>query len=112
MKSNEGDQVRISHIKEAIALILEFTSEMDFENFARNKLVQSAVTRQFEIIGEAASNISDETKNSFPEIEWRKIKGFRNLLIHEYFRVDSAELWEAITHDISILDEQINRFFG
>ncbi len=107
MKSNEGDKVRISHIKEAIALILEFTEGMDFENFARNKLVQSAVTRQFEIIGEATTNISEETKNSFPEIEWRKIKGFRNLLIHEYFKVDAAELWEAITQDIPLLDHQI-----
>lgn len=71
-------------------------------------MMQSAIIRQFEIIGEAASKISEELKKNSSDIEWVTIKDFRNLFAHEYFRVDVAEVWSAIQHDIPILKEQIS----
>lgn len=68
---------------------------------------QSAVIRQFEIIGEASANISDELKKCEPDVEWNTIKGFRNLLVHEYFRVDVTEVWSTIENDLPVLKKQI-----
>lgn len=108
MKNEEKDLVRIQHIVKAIGLIEKFSRNVSFDQFANDLMMQSAIIRQFEIIGEASANLSDEFKESYPAIEWRTIKGFRNLLIHEYFRVDLAEVWSAIESDVPILKEQIH----
>ncbi|HKR04729.1 MAG TPA: HepT-like ribonuclease domain-containing protein [Bacteroidia bacterium] len=86
MSSLERDKVRIQHVLQAIKYVEEFVKDSDVKSFIKDYLLQSAVIRQFEIIGEAANNISKETGNKFPEVAWGEIKGFRNLLIHEYFR--------------------------
>ena len=76
-------------------------------SFIKSDLLQSAVIRQFEIIGEAGSKISPVTQTAFPDIQWRAIQSFRNLLIHEYFKVDSAEVWTTIQNDLPLLKEQM-----
>ena len=92
MSNKDKDEVRIKHILQAIKYIEEFVKDSQLKSFVKNYLLQSAVVRQFEIIGEAANNISNNLKEKFPEIKWAQIKRFRNLLIHEYFRVDAIEL--------------------
>lgn len=108
MKPEERDLVRVKHIHEAIINIQKFTRGLSESDFHNNELVQSAVIRQFEIIGEAATNISEVTKDKYPEVEWRIIKDFRNLLIHEYFRVDASEVWYSIQFDIPDLELKIH----
>lgn len=107
MKNLERDLVRLQHIKTAIVLIEEFSAGMDAGVFLKDKLRQAAIIREFEIIGEASANISAETRKQFSTVEWEKIKGFRNLLVHEYFRVDAGEVWATIQIDIPALKEQI-----
>lgn len=107
MKNKDKDKVRLLHILEAIELIEDFSSGKNFEVFSDDKMMQSAVIRQFEIIGEATANLSDYLKENYPDVEWDIIKGFRNLLIHEYFRIDEREVWSAISKDIPVLKEQI-----
>lgn len=107
MKREERDVVRVKHIYEAILLIKKFTKELNQNDFYQSEMIQSAVIRQFEIIGEAASNVSNKTQQRFPEVEWRVIKDFRNLLIHEYFRVDASELWYSIENDVPLLKDQM-----
>ena len=63
--------------------ILKFSDQMNFEQFMGDEKTQDACIRNFEIIGEAAKYITEETILSNPEIEWRKIANYRNLLIHE-----------------------------
>lgn len=107
MKSDKTDLVRLKHILEAIELIEEFCHGLDYNKFQNDKMVQSAVIRQFEIIGEAAANISGELKSDHAQVEWRKIKGFRNVLVHEYFRVDTALIWDTIQNELSELKDHI-----
>lgn len=112
MSNDDKNFVRVLHIADAITLINEFVTEVDFTNFNENKLIQSAVIRQFEIIGEASRNIDDEFKVKYPEVSWRIIGDFRNFLIHEYFLIDNAEIWATIEHDLPKLKEQIQHLIN
>lgn len=81
----------------------EFITSMSREDFERSKLHQDAVMRNLEIIGEAASKISLETRNALPQIPWSDIIGMRNRLIHEYFRIDLQKVWDTVQNDIPSL---------
>jgi len=72
-------------------------------------MVQSAVVRQIEVIGEAAKNISRDIRAHHPEVPWKEITAMRNILIHEYFQVDLSILWKSATEDIPNLKSQIQR---
>ena len=78
---------------EATKLIIKFTSERTFQDLLTDALFRSAVERQFEILGEASSHISSATQALWPSIEWVRMKNFRNLLAHEYFRTNYTEVW-------------------
>ena len=108
MKNPERALVRLKHIENAIMLIEEFSSNIDAVAFSKDKLRQAAIIREFEIIGEASANVSPELRKQSPNIEWDKIKGFRNLLVHEYFRVDAGEVWATIQIDIPVLKGEIS----
>ena len=74
-------------------------------------MLQGAVIRRFEIIGEAASKISEKIKNENPEVQWRLIKEMRNKLIHEYFGVSAITIYSTIKFDLPILKEQLNKTY-
>jgi uncharacterized protein with HEPN domain len=101
------DVLKVKDVLQAIRLIRSFVSNENLPGFIKSDLIQSAVVRQFEIIGEAGSKISAQTQRAFPDIPWRSIKAFRNLLIHEYFKVDTAEVWATIQNDLPRLQEQM-----
>ncbi len=107
MAIDKRDYLKVSDILKAIQLITSFIQNQDSDSFAKSDLLQSAVIRQFEIIGEAAGKISEATQNTFSNVEWSSIKSFRNLLIHEYFKVDAAEVWTSIQIDLPALKEQM-----
>jgi uncharacterized protein with HEPN domain len=77
---------------EAATWIIDFTSQREFDDLLNDKLFQSAVERQFEILGEAASHVSLQTQQQWPAIDWKGIKSFRNVIAHEYFRTDYIEI--------------------
>ena len=83
--------------------ILKFTEGVSERRFQDDELLQNAVMRQLEVIGEAARRVSQEAKDAHPEIPWRDMVGMRNRLIHEYFRIDVAKVWEAVCDDIPAL---------
>lgn len=77
-----SDKVRLQHIREAIRKIKDFISLVDEASFKESELVQSAVERQLEIIGEATNYLTEEFKDRHPEMEWNKLRGFRNIIVH------------------------------
>lgn len=107
MKNEEKDLVRLKHIIDAIKLIEKFSKDLNFDQFKNDLMAQSAMIRQFEIIGEASTNISSETKNNNPDIKWNLLKDYRNLLIHEYFRIDIIGVWGTVKNDIPNLKKEI-----
>lgn len=73
---------------------------MNFQQFMEDEKTQDACIRNFEIMGEASKYISEETVLSNPEISWRKISNYRNLLIHEYFGVNLEIVWDIIENEL------------
>lgn len=73
---------------------------MSFESFLEDPRTIRAVAYEFTTIGEAARAIPEEVQKQFPDVPWGKMQGIRNVLVHEYFRVDEEILWEASQEDI------------
>ena len=100
MKGKMGDRQRLLHILEAISEIEKYTSKSNIDDFASNSMMRFASVKQIEIIGEAANFVSADTKTQFPQVEWRQIIGLRHILVHEYFGIDTALIWQIISTDI------------
>jgi uncharacterized protein with HEPN domain len=102
------DQHCFESILEAIDRIIEYTSSIntadDFNNDYRNF---DATMMNFVVIGEMIDKISDEFKRKHSEIEWTKIKGFRNIVAHDYFGIDAEEVWQIIKTKIPALKSDI-----
>lgn len=95
----------LEDIYDAIKKIISYTKAMSYEDFIRDDKTVDAVVRNFEIIGEASNRIPDDFKTEHPEIEWRRIVGFRNRIIHEYFGIDYENLWRIKNENIPTLSE-------
>jgi len=87
--------------------ILEFTDAMDFDKFMKDLKTQYAVDRSFEIIGEATRQLPEQFILDHPEIEWQKMIAFRNILIHEYFRVERKIQWNIIQNILPTLKPKL-----
>ena len=83
--------------------ILNFTEGFDQQRFEKDEVMQHAVVRLIQIIGEAARMISPEFKQEHSDIPWPEIIGMRNRLIHEYFRIIPEKVWETVEKDIPVL---------
>jgi uncharacterized protein with HEPN domain len=107
MKGWISDQARISHILECINEIEGAIDEYDLNSFIGNHVLRIAIVKWLEIIGEAANHITDDTKSKFPDVEWQKMIGLRNLVVHEYFRIDYEIIWDAATNFLPELKKEI-----
>ena len=103
------DTVYLRHILDAIELIDEYAKGMSENEFLSNSMAHDAVVRQIEIIGEAARNISDEFRNKYQKLPWGKMIGIRNKIIHEYFNINYAIVWDTINDDLPLLKESIQK---
>ena len=95
----EGDYLYIGHVLECIENVEEYT-EGDRELFDRSRLVQDAVIRNLQTMAESTQRLSDETRSALGEIPWRKIAGFRNVLVHDYLGVDLDVIWGVIENHL------------
>lgn len=108
--SKRSDFVLIEDIKESCFKIINYTEGYTQDQFVADSKTVDAVIRNFEIIGEAANRLSDDFKDKYPTIDWHKIRGFRNRIVHDYAGVDVNIVWVIITeylpgmfHDISAI---------
>lgn len=100
----------LKHILEAINNIEEFVKDIiDLNNFVKDKKTKDAVLRNFEVIGEAAKNLDEEFIKNNNSVEWDKIIGMRNFIIHEYFGVDLEIVWETIKKDLPLFKLEIEK---
>jgi uncharacterized protein with HEPN domain len=93
----------LQDIADAGHAIRSYVSGLSFDDFIRDRMRQSAVIREFEVIGEAVGRLPDNLKALHPDIPWREIKDFRNLLIHGYFGVDLWIVWNTIEQELPAL---------
>ena len=84
----------------SIKNIENFTANITENQFEDDVMKQDAVIRRLEIIGEAAKKIPQNFRDQYPDIEWRKIAGLRDVLIHGYFGIDIEKIWQIVKKDI------------
>lgn len=93
----------------AMDKIEKYIKNLDKDSFTDNEMVVDAVLRNLEIIGEAAGNISDDIKNKYSNIPWRRMIGLRNIVIHDYFGVDLNIIWKIIKVNLPETKPLINK---
>ena len=101
------DQVFLKHILDEINFLTKETEGIKFEQFIKNEILKRACSRSLEIIGEAVKNLSLDFKKQYKEIEWKKIAGLRDKMIHDQFGVNWDIVWDVIKNQIPKLKEQV-----
>ena len=109
---NKDPLIYLEHIRACIQKIVDYTEGNTEEDFLKNSMIQDAVIRNFEIIGEASKQLSVDFRAKYPEIEWKKIAGMRDKLIHDYIGVDIWAVWAVVEKIIPNLAMQIDRIMA
>ena len=102
----KDDLFYLIHIAECIAKVKEYVTP-GYEEFMESTLIQDAVMRNLQILGESTRRLSDETKAHGKEIDWRAIIGLRNVMVHDYLGITLDRVWEIIENDLPILEHQV-----
>ena len=106
------DRVRVAHMADAAEAVGQFIEGQERADLDRNRMLLFALVRAVEVLGEAASKVSVETRAEFPDVPWNAIVGMRNRLIHGYFDVDTEIVWKTVTVEVPVLRELLRRLLG
>ena len=105
MKDN---RLYLIHIKECLDRIEEYLQGVDKTSFLKNTMLQDAVIRNLQVLSESTQRITKELKEKYSDIEWHKISGIRNIVVHEYLNIDVERVWLILVKDLPPLKNTIN----
>lgn len=97
------DEAYLRHMLDAIDRVAEAVSRTTLRDFEKDWVIQDAIIRELQIVGEAAGRITRELTTSRPEIPWAEITGLRHKLVHDYFVVDLGIVWQTATEDVPLV---------
>ena len=109
---SRDESLYLADIQESCEKVLKYTAGMKYKDFIHNDLHFDAVLRNLEIIGEAVKNISEETRREYPNVKWRKIAGFRDIVAHQYFGVNDETVWDIVENEIPALLAIVKTILG
>jgi len=104
----ESDRVLLAHMRDCLNRILDYTNA-ERSRFDASRLVQDAVIRNLQTLAESSQRLSSEIKGTEPQIPWRELSGFRNVIVHGYLGVDLGAVWLAVEQDLPALTAAVNR---
>lgn len=105
----KDDTVYLEHILIHISKLEKYSFDKEYSDFIKDEAFQNNIIRLLEIISEASIKISNELKEKYPEVSWAKIKGMRNILVHDYMSVRLDVVWNTIKLAIPIFKKQIEK---
>lgn len=103
------DDAYLFDILESTRIALEYMREKTSEEFTKDALLQDAVVRRLEIIGEASNRVSSETQKKYPHLPWQAMKGTRNRIVHEYDSIELDIIWEIVQQDLPFLVGELEK---
>ena len=101
--SEREPSLLVEDIIDSAHKILDYTQNLSFEDCTKDGKKIDALIRNVEIIGEAANRLPDNFKDKYPNIDWHRIRGFRNRIVHDYFGIDYSIVWEIKRHSLHLL---------
>ena len=104
----EADRVLLAHMRDCLGRILEYTNA-ERSRFDSSRQVRDAVIRNLRTLAESSQRLSSEIKGTEPQIPWRELAGFRNVIVHGYLGVDLGAVWLVVEQDLPALTEAVNR---
>lgn len=108
----ESDRNRLRHMLDAAEQALSFASGCIRAELDSNRMLSFALVRAIEIIGEAASKVTESTQAEFPDLPWPAIVTMRHRLVHTYFDIDLDRVWDTLTEDLPPLIEKLRRILS
>ena len=105
-------RVWLEDISEAIQKIHSYTKGMSSESFAQDVKTLDAVVRNLEVIGEAVKKIPEKVRSKHSEVDWKKIAGLRDILIHEYFGIDAEIIWDIVQNKLPTLEKRVRQILS
>ena len=105
--TKHDDTVYLRHILDAIQQIEVYVRDVNYQELCQNRMLQDAVVRQLEIVGEASRNLSEVFRIQHQEIPWSEIIGMRHKIAHDYFNVDLLTVWDTVKTDIQPLKDWV-----
>ena len=109
MRPEEHDAAYLWDMLQAARSILGFTDRTTYETFSNDEMLRMAVERGFQILGDAARRVSEAFRSAHSEIPWKGIIAQRNVIVHDYLRLDPERIWEVIQKDLSPLVRELER---
>ncbi len=102
-------EVYLEDIRQAISKIQNYTTGLTRDAFDQDDRTIDAVVRNLQIVGEAAKAIPESVRAAYPNVEWKKIAGLRDILAHQYFEVDLDIIWDVLQNKLPELDRELRK---